>query len=111
MKPDEIYEAVCSIMEDKKSMTLQHLEIKWKEFMNEYPMIFLSVTQNDVDKDILKNMIEKLKKIEDSSMSKEAAELEIGDNLAKRYIYDKFEKPSDSAMESAYKRALEKNFF
>jgi len=97
---------MLQILEDKKSLTGMHLEKKWASFMNEYPLIFIALEKEDVDLNMLKTMISKLKKVKSGEKTHEKAEKEFGNVMAEKYIYTKFEKPTQEELDIAYVKAV-----
>lgn len=106
MDLDTVHKQMLEILEDKKTMTSKHLELKWTSFLKEYPLIFISLQKEDVDLNMLKTMIDKLKQVKSGNKESDIAEKEFGDIMANKYIYTKFEKPSEQELSEAYKKAL-----
>ena len=106
MSLDNIHQQMLDILEDKKSLTAMQLEFKWSDFMKNYPLIFLSLQKEDPDKNMLALMIDKLKLVKTGEKDKDTAEREFGEVMADKYIYTKFDKPSDAELEVAYAKAL-----
>ena len=103
----EVENNILQIMQDKKVLNRVQLESKWKHFMMEYPLIFISVQKEDVDINMLRSMIAKIAQIKNGEKTHEQAEKEFGNTLAEKYLYTKFEKPSEKELEIAYGKALE----
>lgn len=106
MNLDTVHSDMLQILEDKKVLTKRQLEDKWGKFMNEYPLIFISLEKEDVDINMLSTMISKLKEVKSGEKDHDTAEKEFGDIMADKYIYTKFEKPSDEDLKIAYQKAL-----
>lgn len=98
---------ILQIMKDKKVLNRAQLESKWKNFMSEYPLIFISIQKEDIDINMLRSMIAKIAQIKNGEKTHEQAEKEFGNTLAEEYLYTKFEKPSEKELEIAYGKALE----
>jgi len=107
MDLEEAENSILQIIQDKKVLNRSQLESKWKHFMMEYPLIFISVQKEDVDINILKSMIAKIAQIKNGERTREQAEKEFGNTLAEKYLYTKFDKPSEKELEIAYEKALE----
>lgn len=106
MDLDDIHSQMLQILEDKKSLNGMNLEKKWASFMKEYPLIFISLEKEDVDLNMLKTMIGKLKKVKSGEKTHENAEKEFGNVMAEKYIYTKFEKPTQGELDTAYTKAV-----
>lgn len=106
METDEIHKNMLQILEDKKVLTINQLEKKWAVFMSEFPLIFISLSKEDVDKNMLKLMINKIKEVRSGKKEHDKAEKEFGEIMADKYIYTKFEKPSEEELNVAYQKAL-----
>ena len=106
MSLDDVHKQMLEILEDKKVLTNMQLEFKWSNFMKNYPLIFISLQKEDPDLNMLSMMINKLKQVEAGKKDHDTAEKEFGDVMADKYIYTKFEKPSDAELEVAYQKAL-----
>ena len=106
MSLDNVHKNMLQILEDKKSLTNMQLELKWASFMKEYPLIFITLQKEDPDLNMLSTMIKKLKQVESGKKDHDKAEKEFGDIMADKYIYTKFEKPSEKELDVSYKKAL-----
>lgn len=106
---DKVHSNMLEILEDKKKLNKYQLEIKWANFMNEYPLIFITLqNETDIDLNMLQTLISKVKQINSGNKTKDEAEKEFGESLADKYIYTKFQKPSEAELSEAYKIALQK---
>jgi hypothetical protein len=109
MDVDKIHEQMLQIIEDKKTLNNFQLELKWAQFLKEYPMIFIALQSNeDIDLNMLQTMINKIKMVNSGRKELDVAEKEFGELMADKYIYDKFEKPSESQLRAAYEIAKQK---
>ena len=106
MSLDNVHKKMLQILEDKKSLNGMQLEHKWADFMQEYPLIFISLQKEDPDLNMLNKMFDKLKQVSSGSKDHDTAEKEFGDIMANEYIYTKFEKPSKEELDIAYQKAL-----
>lgn len=90
------YEKCINIIEDKKSLNYDNLNTKWEDFKKTYPQLYNMLTLNDnIDMNILKFLCESAEKQKELSKEEQLeTDFEIGDKLAKKYIYDKFPEPS-----------------
>lgn len=106
---DNVHSQMLEIIEDKKKLNKFQLELKWKDFLKKYPMIFITLqNESDIDLDMLKTLVIKIKEINTGNKTKDEAEKEFGETLADKYIYTKFEKPSEADLSKAYETALQK---
>lgn len=106
MSLDNVHKQMLQILEDKKTLNGMQLEYKWTDFMNQYPLIFISLQKEDPDLNMLNKMFDKLKQVRSGSKDHDTAEKEFGDMMADKYIYTKFTKPSKEELDSAYQKAL-----
>lgn len=99
------------ILKDKDIYSVRQMEIKWVDFMNAYPMMFFQIIDSeDIDMDIVRSMVEKIKKVDKQELSNEDAEISLGNTLAEKYIYDKIERPTESEMKVAYEKMKNKEY-
>lgn len=99
MNNQSTFNNCLEILNDKKNLTKIDIDNKYIEFKKKYPRLFDMLTLNDdVDRNMLKFLCDKadeqnsLNKI-DTVESKDKQienDLEVGDFLAQKYIYDKF---------------------
>ena len=106
MSLDNVHKQMLQILEDKKSLSNIQLERKWASFIKEYPLIFITLQKEDPDLNMLAMMINKLKQVQCGKKEHDTAEKEFGDIMANKYIYTKFEKPSQEELDVAYQQAL-----
>ena len=95
------YDDCISILEDKKKLNHSDLKSKWDIFKKKYPVLYDMLTLNDnIDLSILKYLCDTADKQNKlSNDEKIENEFEIGDNLAKKFLYDKFPEPSNKQKE------------
>ena len=90
------YDECLSILEDKKKLSHLDLITKWDLFKNKYPILYNMLTiNNDIDLNMLKylcNAADEQNKLDENE--KTDHEFEVGDSLAKKFIYNKFPEPS-----------------
>lgn len=95
------YNECINIIEDKKKLNHNELTEKWDNFKKKFPQLYQMLTITDtVDLNMLKFFCDTAEK--QQMLSKEEQlenEFEIGDTLAKKYIYDKFPEPSQQQKE------------
>ena len=95
------YNDCLSILEDKKKLNHSALQNKWDIFKQRYPKLYDMLTiSNNIDLNMLKYLCDaadKQNKLNESE--KIENEFEVGDNLAKKFIYDKFYEPSKKQKE------------
>jgi len=96
------YNECIDLIEDKKSLNYSELESKWEIFKKKYPKLYEMLTLTDqVDLKMLKFLCEKAyeQNLLTSTEEKLETDFEVGDRLAKTYIYDKFPEPSPQQTE------------
>lgn len=99
MSNQNTFNNCLEILNDKKKLTKLDIDNKYIEFKKKYPRLFDMLTLNDdIDRNMLKFLCDKadeqnnLNKIntEESKDKQIENDLEVGDFLAQKYIYDKF---------------------
>lgn len=99
MNNQSTFNNCLEILNDKKNLTKLDIDTKYIEFKKKYPRLFDMLTLNDdIDRNMLKFLCDKadeqnnLNKIntEESKDKQIENDLEVGDFLAQKYIYDKF---------------------
>ena len=96
MSTSETYNECIQILNDKKNLNHAMLQEKWKDFINKFPKLYEMLTQSDPDVNLLKFLCDSA--LKQQNMTKEEAlnnEFIVGDKLADKYLYDKFEQPSE----------------
>lgn len=109
----EILSSIKSIIDDKDSLNKRQLEMKWNNFMNTYPMIFFQLVDNDcskLDLNLIESMIDDVNSIDDGIKTNEEVELDIGNDLAERFVYTKVNRPSPKELMDAYKNVINKKY-
>ena len=106
MDLDTAHKCILQIQEDKNTLSNRELENKWKYFSNEYPLIFITLQKEDVDPDMLMKLITQLKMVQRGTKSQDEAERAFGETLNDKFIYDKFQKPSQEELDKAYEKGL-----
>lgn len=109
----EILDSIKNIINDKENMNKRQLEFKWNNFMNVYPMIFFQLIDNDcskLDMTFIENMIDEVDCIDDGKKTNEEVELDLGNELAERYVYTKVNRPSPKDLMDAYKNVINKKY-
>ena len=95
------YNNCINIIEDKKTLTHGELMTKWETFKNKYPKLYEMLTLTDtIDLEMLKFLCNSSENFTD--LSKEELldkEFKIGDELAKKYIYNQFPEPNSQQKE------------
>lgn len=116
----DIYNIALDILKDKTKLNFVEMNDKYSDFKKTKIHLYNLLLSSNFDEnnlDLLKFMCEKVDKInnrKEESTEKEitentkSIEKEIGDRLAEKYLYDKFEKPSEEQLEDARKK-LEEN--
>lgn len=91
------YDECLSILEDKKKLNHVDLITKWDIFKNKYPILYNMLTiNNDIDLNMLKYLCDtadKQNKLDENEKTNN--EFEVGNNLAKKFLYNQFSEPSD----------------
>ena len=90
------YDECLSILEDKKKLNHLDLITKWDLFKNKYPILYNMLTiNNDIDLNMLKYLCDAADKQNQlDENEKTDHEFQVGDSLAKKFIYNKFPEPS-----------------
>ena len=95
------YEKCINIIEDKKTLNHNDLKTKWENFKTKYPRLYemLTITDN-IDLKLLKFLCESAQtQLEKTKEEQLETDFEIGDKLAKKFIYEKFPEPSNQQKE------------
>ena len=90
------YDECINIINDKKNLNHKELLKKWENFKNKFPQLYqmLTITEK-VDLQLLKFLCDSAEK--QKLLSKEEQlenDFEVGEKLAKKYVYDKFPEPT-----------------
>ena len=96
------YNECLTIINDKKTLNHSDLASKWEEFKNKFPQLYEMLTINDnMDLRLLKFLCESAEKQNKLTNHEERLEndFEIGDQLGKTFVYDKFPEPSNNQKE------------
>lgn len=110
----DIYNIALDILKDKTKLNFVEMNEKYSGFKKTKIHLYNLLLSSNFDEnnlDLLKFMCEKADKInnkKEENNEKEITEKEIGDRLAEKYLYDKFQKPSEEQLENARKK-LEEN--
>jgi len=100
-----------NILKDKKKLNHIDLKAKWVIFKNKYPRLYEMLTIGDnLDINMLKflcDSAEKQNKLSDNEQLEH--DFQIGDHLAKEFIYDKFAEPTNIQKEFI-KESIRKKF-
>ena len=102
MCDNETYNNCLEILEDKKKMNLIMLTEKWESFKNKFPTLFEMLSMNsNIDTKMLKYIcnkaIEHLNFNNDDSKFK--INSEVGEKFAQKYLYNKFQEPTQEQKE------------
>ena len=92
----DIYNQCLEIINDKTKLNYQELNIKWVNFKENYSQLYNMLTiENNIDLNMLKFMCEMCEKNLNSSKEEQLEnEFIVGDTLAKKYLYNKFNEPT-----------------
>lgn len=89
------------IMSDKNILNYNDLKDKWVNFKTNYPHLYDMLIMNEtVDFNMLQymcNLADKQNKLTKEEQLE--CEFEVGDTLAKKYLYDKYQEPSSEQKE------------
>ena len=90
------YSDCIQIIQDKKTLTHRQLEDKWEIFKKKFPTFYKMITTSDnIDLNMVKYMCNTALKQQNLSKEEQIEkEFDVGDKLAKKYIYDKFPEPN-----------------
>lgn len=90
------YSECLQIIQDKKTYTHAELETKWETFKKKFPTFYKMITTSDnIDLNMVKYMCNTALKQQNLSKEEQIEkEFDVGDKLAKKYIYDKFPEPN-----------------
>lgn len=96
------YNECLSIINDKKMLNHSDLATKWENFKTKFPQLYEMLTISDnIDLRLLKFLCDSAEKQNKLTNKEERLEndFEVGDQLARNFVYDKFPEPSDSQKE------------
>ena len=106
----ETYEECIKIIEDKNKLNHKDLEDKWEKFKEKFPKLYMMLTlQEKIDLTLLKYLCETADKQNLLNKKEEKTEIdfEVGDKLADKFIYNKFNRPTNE-QENFIKETLRK---
>ena len=106
----ETYEECIKIIEDKNKLNHKDLEDKWEKFKEKFPKLYMMLTlQEKIDLTLLKYLCETADKQNLLNKKEEKTEIdfEVGDALADKFIYNKFNRPTNE-QENFIKETLRK---
>lgn len=97
----DTYTDCINIITDKNTLTHSELSIKWENFNKKFPHLYeMLVTTENIDIKTLKFICESAEKQKTLTLEKQLEnEFEIGDHLAKKYIYENFPEPTQEQKE------------
>lgn len=102
MNNPSVYDNCLKIKEDKKILDDNELSKKWQHFKDLYPIIYQSlILDDDLDLNILKYLCsaaEEYKKLDDDDKKLEF-DINMGNHISNKFLYDKFPKPSNKEQE------------
>lgn len=105
---DFVWSQVQELVKDLKNDSVNL--IKYKRFVEEFPKLYEILVKNpNLDLQILKGMLNRIVKIQNSELTKKEAELEQGEDLAEVYLYPKLGRPDPSQMTLQIKEHLKKH--
>ena len=95
------YNQCIDIIEDKKKLNHAQLLLKWENFKIKFPQLYEMLTlSNSIDLKLLKFLCDTSEKqLLLSKQEQIENDFIVGEKLAKKYIYDKFDEPNDKQKE------------
>ena len=100
---EQIISNYKGVVEDSLKLNLGELEIKYTEFKSKFSKLYQMALENQ-DPNKLEMMLTARRSINNGKMTKMDAEMHVGNQLGKEFIYPKVEKPS----QEDYNRAVRK---
>jgi hypothetical protein len=110
MTNEEIYDNFCSVSRDTMILNRKDLDKKYEKFKRIYPKIYemaINSVLSGTTQESLKNLqmfLKTLGDISDKKISKENADMFIGNQLGKEYIYPLTGAPTNKDYERAVKK-------
>lgn len=109
-----IIEQCKQIMTDKNILNHNDLNVKWDNFKTKYPHLYDMLIMNEtVDFNMLEYMCNLADKQNKVSIEEQLEyDFEVGDTLAKKYLYDKYPEPNSTQKEfikESLRKKLKKN--
>jgi hypothetical protein len=99
---------VKNIIKDKKK-GIDFLKTKYADFLAQYPTLFEFITtESHFDLSQLEHMLDLKTQMENGSLSTFEAEKNIGEQLAERYLYTDFQRPTEEQKRLAYNKLMKK---
>ena len=96
MKPSEIKDIVMKIKEEIEKDDTQDNKIKlmekYKEFSDNYPIIFLSTINNNLDINKFTGMVKMAEDVSNKKISQHDASVKVGESLVNEYVKPKIYK-------------------
>ena len=90
----DVYNNSLQILEDKNKLTKNDLDDKYKDFKINYSRLYEQLlTTEEFDTNMLKYLCKMLEKKVESNNDLDC-DIEVGEKLAKKYIYPQFPEPS-----------------
>lgn len=96
------YNECLTIINDKKTLSHKDLEKKWVTFKNKFPQLYEMLTISDnVDLRLLEFLCQTAEKQNKLTNREQRLEndFQVGEQLAKNFVYDKFPEPSNNQKE------------
>lgn len=96
------YNECLTIINDKKTLSHKDLATKWETFKNKFPQLYEMLTISDnIDLRLLEFLCHTAEKQNRLTNSEQRLEndFQVGEQLAKNFVYDKFPEPSNNQKE------------
>lgn len=96
------YNECLTIINDKKTLSHKDLAKKWETFKNKFPQLYEMLTISDnIDLRLLEFLCQTAEKQNKLTNREQRLEndFQVGEQLAKNFVYDKFPEPSNNQKE------------
>ena len=96
------YNECLTIINDRKTLSHNDLSKKWETFKNKFPQLYEMLTINDnIDLRLLEFLCQTAEKQNKLTNREQRLEndFQVGEQLAKNFVYDKFPEPSNNQKE------------
>lgn len=109
-----ILEIFYKIEEDKKSLSKNDIQIKYKDFKDKYPKLFLSMLDGIFNKQQFMELVDIRRKTfaanknKNHKIKKFESDINVSEHLARKYLYPVMGEPSEKQKREAYKKSLAK---
>ena len=88
LDPIEVYQRVLEIQQKKqKKIPIRQIEKQCADFFMSYPVIVDKALEGTLDMAMFHKMVLKAQAVKDGKLDKAKTEIEVGQNLAKKFMY------------------------